>query len=186
MRLFRPVGVVSFCLAVTASAVAWAQNANPASVTLRMMPEKSVDIGTKVSFRVSTKKAGYLLLLDVDADGKMSQIFPSPELLARSAGKDINFVKAGDELQVPTAAAKQQGFEYVITPPTGTATVVAILSERRVQILDLPDLPKKLQTQADAVTYLATWTSELRIPDSDSGKLLQNSWSFDVKQYSIQ
>lgn len=183
---FRPVVLVSFCLAVTASAAALAQNANSANVTLRMTPEKSVDVGTKVSFRVSAKKSGYLLLLDVDAEGKMSQIFPSPELLARSAGKDVNFVKAGDELQVPTAAAKLQGFEYVITPPTGTATVIAILSERRVQILDLPDLPKKLQTQADAVNYVTTWTNELRIPDSDSGKLLQNSWSFDVRQYSIQ
>ncbi len=60
--------------------------------------------------------------------------------------------------------------------------MIAILSERRVQILDLPDLPRKLQTQADAVSYLTTWTNELRIPDYDSGKLLQNSWSFDVSR----
>lgn len=183
---FRPIVLASFGLVLTMSPVTLAQNTNPANVSLRMTPEKSVDVGAKVSFRVSAKRAGYLLLLDVDAEGKMSQIFPSPELLARSAGKDINFVKPGDELLVPTAAAKQQGFEYVITPPTGTATVIAILSERRVQILDLPDLPRKLQTQADAVSYLTNWTNELRVPDSDSGKLLQNSWSFDVKQYSIQ
>lgn len=62
--------------------------------------------------------------------------------------------------------------------------MVAILSERRVQLLDLPDLPRKLQGQAEALSYLSAWTSELRVPDS--GKLVTNNWSFDVKSYSIK
>ncbi len=186
MRCFRLLVLAPVCLALSLPAVAAAQSANPANVTLRMTPENAVDVGGKVSFRVTAKRAGYVVLVDVDATGKMSQIFPSPELLAQSGGRDVNFIKPGDELQVPNAAARQKGFEYVITPPKGSAAVIAILSERRVQILDLPDLPRKLQTQADAVSYLTTWTNELRIPDYDSGKLLQNSWSFDVKPYAIQ
>lgn len=185
MLLFRPIVLAPLCLAIAMQATVFAQSVNTTNVALQMTPEKSVDVGSKVSFRVTAKRAGYLLLVDVDATGKMSQIFPSPELLARSGGKDINFIKPGDELLVPNALAKQQGFEYVITPPTGAAAVIAILSEKRVQILDLPDTPRKLQTQADAVNYLTTWTNELRIPDS-GGKLLQNNWSFDVKQYAIQ
>ncbi|MGO4715598.1 DUF4384 domain-containing protein [Bradyrhizobium sp. 2TAF24] len=159
---------------------------NTASVSLQMTPDKTVGVGGKVSFRVTARKAGYVVLVDVDATGRMTQIFPSPELLAQSGEKDINFVRPGEELQIPPAAARQHGFEYVITPPTGAAAMVVIWSERRVQLLDLPDMPRRLQGPSDALSYLATWTSELRVPDGSSGKLLPSSWSFDIKAYSIQ
>jgi hypothetical protein len=55
-----------------------------------------------------------------------------------------------------------------------------------VQLLDLPDLPRKLQNQADTLSYLSAWTRELRVPDGGSGKLVPNNWSFDVKSYSIK
>ncbi|MGY4487163.1 hypothetical protein ACVWWR_006354 [Bradyrhizobium sp. LM3.2] len=64
--------------------------------------------------------------------------------------------------------------------------MIAILSEQRVQLLDLPDMPRKLEGQADALSYLSAWTSELRVLDNASGKLLPNNWSFDVKSYSIR
>ncbi|MCP3468875.1 DUF4384 domain-containing protein [Bradyrhizobium sp. CCGUVB1N3] len=159
---------------------------NAASVSLEILPSQTVNVGGKVSFGVTVRKPGYLILVDVDATGRMSQIFPTPELLAQSDGRDINLVKPGVEFVVPTAAARQRGFEYVVAPPTGSAVMVAILSERRVQLLDLPDLPSKLQGQAEALSYLSAWTSELRVPDAGSGKLVTNNWSFDVKSYSIK
>jgi hypothetical protein len=160
--------------------------ANAANLSLQILPGDSVTIGGKVSFAVTTRRAGYLILVDVDADGRMSQIFPTPELLAQSGGRDVNLLKPGIPFAVPTAAARQRGFEYIVSPPTGAALMVAILSERRVQLLDLPDLPRKLQGQAEALSYLSTWTSALRVPDEDSGRLMPNAWSFDVKVYSIR
>lgn len=159
---------------------------NAASVSLQMIPDKAVSIGAKVSFRVTARKAGYVVLVDVDAAGRMTQIFPTAELLAQAGDKDINFVRPGEELQIPTPAARQRGFEYVITPPAGAAVMVAIWSERRVQLLDLPDMPRKLPNQSDALNDLAAWTSELRVPDGASGRLLPSNWSFDSKAYSIQ
>jgi uncharacterized protein DUF4384 len=159
---------------------------NAANVSVQMIPEQPVAVGTKVSFRVTARKSGYLMLVDIDASGKMSQIFPSPELLTQPGEKDVNFIKSGNELLIPSSAARKRGFEFVITPPTGAAAIVAILSEKRVQILDLPDMAQKPNTDMDALHYLAEWTNELRVPDSNSGKLLPNSWSFDVKSYSIQ
>ncbi|MBR0694748.1 DUF4384 domain-containing protein [Bradyrhizobium lablabi] len=159
---------------------------NAASVSLKMLPDLTVGVGSKVSFGVTARKAGYLVLVDVDAEGRMSQIFPTPELLAQSNERDINYVRPGVEFVVPTPVARQRGFEYVISPPTGSATVVAILSERRVQLLDLPDMPRKLQGKEDALSYLSAWTSTLRVPDAGSGKLLPSNWSFDVKPYSIR
>ncbi|WP_249163195.1 DUF4384 domain-containing protein [Bradyrhizobium diazoefficiens] len=162
------------------------RQANTASVSLQILPGQTVNLGGKVTFGVTARKPGYLILVDVDAEGRMSQIFPTPELLAQSDGRDINLVKPGVEFVVPTPAARQRGFEYVVSPPTGSAVMIAILSERRLQLLDLPDLPRKLQDQAEALSYLTAWTSELRVPDNGSGKLVTNNWSFDVKSYSIK
>lgn len=159
---------------------------NTANVSLQMSPDQSVSVGTKISFRVTTKKSGYLLLVDVDANGRMSQIFPSPEMIVQSPEAAANFIKPGEELLIPNSAAKKRGFEYVITPPLGEAAVVAIFSDRRVQILDLPDNAPKQRTEAETISYLTGWTSELRVPDPGTGKLQPSNWSFDIKQYSIK
>ncbi|WP_375776683.1 DUF4384 domain-containing protein [Bradyrhizobium sp. ma5] len=160
--------------------------ANAASVLLEILPGPTVNIGGKVSFGVTAKRSGYLMLVDVDAEGRMSQIFPTAELLAQSVERDMNLVRPGVQFIVPTRAAQQLGFEYVVAPPAGSAVIVAILSERRVELLDLPDVQRKLQGPADTLSYLSDWTSQLRVPDSGSGKLVTNNWSFDIKSYSIK
>ncbi len=159
---------------------------NAANLSLQMNPTDSAAIGTKVTFRATAKKPGYLLLLDVDATGKMSQIFPSAEMIVQSEEAAMNFIKPGEELVIPNTAAQKNGFEYVITPPAGQAAVVAILSERRVQILDLPDDSQIPRSNADVINDLAKWTSTLRISDPATGKLLPSNWSFDIRAYSIK
>jgi hypothetical protein len=158
---------------------------NIAGVSLQMSPGQSVSVGTKISFRVTARKPGYLLLIDIDANGNMSQIFPSPEMIVQSQDAASNFIKPGEELLIPNSEARKRGFDYVITPPTGEAAVVAILSERRVQILDLPDTQKP-RTETETINYLTEWTSGLRVPDSGTGKLQPSNWSFDIKPYSIK
>jgi len=69
--------------------------------------------------RVTTKKPGYLLLVGIDANGNMSQIFPSPEMIVQSQEAAANFIKPGEELLIPNSAAKKRGSEYVMTSPTG-------------------------------------------------------------------
>jgi Domain of unknown function (DUF4384) len=159
---------------------------NPANVSLQMFPDQTAGVGTKISFRVTTKKPGYVLLVDIDANGRMSQIFPSPELIAESEEAAMNFLKPGEEMLLPNAIARKRGFEYVATPPLGPTAVVAILSDRRVQILDLPDISQKTRSEAETVTLLADWTNQLRVPDPETGKLQQSNWSFDIKRYRIQ
>jgi len=150
------------------------------------MTGRNVDVGTEVLFRVSVAKPGYIMLVDIDAAGKMSQIYPRPELLSRFNGPDMNLVKPGSQFAIPNDEQKAQGFKYVVTPPMGSSAVIAILSEKRVQLLDLPDLPQEVKTQADVITSLSKWMDELRIPDVKTGKLEQTNWSIAVKPYSIQ
>src|SRR5215813_12736293 len=51
---------------------------NPAGVSVDLIPRLEVSAGSKIGFRIAAKKAGYLILLDVDASGRLTQIFPDP------------------------------------------------------------------------------------------------------------
>ena len=172
--------------ATTRGLLSQVRTESSSDVSIEMTAGRNVDAGTEVSFRVSVAKPGYILLVDIDADGNMSQIYPRPELLARFNGPDINLVKPGNQLQIPSEEQKQQGFKYVVTPPLGSSAVIAILSEKRVQLLDLPDLPHEARSQADVISALSKWMDDLRIPDTSTGKLEQTKWSIVVKPYSIK
>lgn len=159
---------------------------NPADVSLDVLPGLDVALGSKVSFRVTTKKAGYLVLVDVDASGKLSQIYPAPAALtgARIAKPNANYVKPGKPLFIPSVGDGYSGLEYIASPPAGVAMIVAILSDRPVQFLDLPDVPANLTGQAEALAYLTKFAKELRIPQGNN--LIQAQWSFDAKFYAIR
>ena len=193
----KPLRLRSFCFA-TVVLVAVPANAatrgltsqpkaeNSSDVSIEMTAGRNVDVGTEVLFRVSVAKPGYVMLVDIDAAGKMSQIYPRLELLSRFNGPDMNLAKPGKQLLIPSDEQKEQGFKYVVTPPIGSSSVIAILSEKRVQLLDLPDLPQDVKTHADVISSLTKWMDELRIPDAKTGKLEQTNWSIAVKPYSIQ
>jgi hypothetical protein len=162
-----------------------AKVANPAEVAMEMLPGQTVSVGARVSFRVSTRKGGYLILMDVDANGKLTQIYPNTTSLMRAARPNGNYIKPGGSLIVPLATDPYAGFEYVVSPPSGRAMVVAVLSPEPVQILDLPDIPD-VSNQSDALAHLAKSVGELRIPEGNAGQLREAKWSFDAKAYTIQ
>jgi hypothetical protein len=161
---------------------------NLANLSIEIRPGPNIALGSRVSFRVSTKKAGYIVLLDVDSTGKLTQIFPNPMSLIAKGGdqKNANFVRPDKPLQFPDPVAAYSGFEFVASPPTGTAMVIGVLSDRPVQILDLPDIPQSAVGGVSAVDYVAKVASELRIPDPGGTGLTQPQWSFDAKFYSIR
>jgi hypothetical protein len=159
--------------------------ANSAEVSIEMMPGQTVSVGSRVSFRVTSKKAGYLVLVDVDAAGRLTQIYPNTALLVRTVRPNGNYIKPGGTLTIPVATDAYAGTQYIVTPPNGQAMIVAILSARPVQILDLPDVPPDVKGQSGMLAYLSKWTSELRIPD-DSSQLREAKWSFNAKSYTIQ
>src|SRR5438128_3218402 len=67
---------------------------NAAGLSLDLIPSGEVIAGSKIGFRITTKKPGYLILLDVDAGGRRTQIFPD----------------------IPTAAGAVRGVPSLIKP----------------------------------------------------------------------
>jgi hypothetical protein len=161
---------------------------NSAGLSLDIHPGPVVQIGGKVSFRVAAKKPGYLILVDVDAAGRVSQIFPNRgSLLKIGSRESLNLIKPGRAMTIPEAGNAYAGFEFVAAPPAGTAMVVAILSDRPVQMLDLPDVPAEVAGQPEALSYIAEAARSLRIASTrDAGGLVEARWSFDAKLYVVK
>jgi hypothetical protein len=163
--------------------------ANAAELALDILPGPMLAIGSRVAFRISSKRAGYLILVDVDPTGKLTQIYPNPmSVMSAAAGRHgSNYLRPGKPLQVPNPNEGFSGFEFVASPPVGTAMVVAILSNRPVQLVDLPDVPPAMAGQAAALAFLTKLASDLRVPAGEAGSALHEvKWSFDAKFYAIR
>jgi hypothetical protein len=161
------------------------QVANSAELTVEILPGPQIALDSQVSFRITTKKVGYLILIDVDPTGRLTQIYPNPmSLIAKSSPESKNLIRPGKPIQLPDPH-DLSGFEFVAAPPFGTAMIVAFLSDRPVQIIDLPDLPSTILGSASAADQLQKLANELRIPDP-SGGFQEAHWSMDVKFYAIK
>ena len=162
---------------------------NPAGVAVEVLPGLELKLGSRIAFRVTTQKPGYLLLVDVDAAGKLSQIYPNVVSLAQSKGDiaQANLIKPGKPISIPDVTNPLARFEFVAEAPVGTGTVVAILSTRPVQVIDLPDVPAKFTGQQTAVDYLYAIARNLKIASVEApDQFLPGEWSFDAKLYHIQ
>ena len=98
-----------------------AKVANPAEVAIEMLPGQTVSVGSRVTFHISTRKGGYLVLIDIDANGKLTQIYPNTTSLLRATRPNGNYIKPGGSLIIPLATDPYGGFEYVVSPPSGRA-----------------------------------------------------------------
>jgi hypothetical protein len=160
--------------------------ANPSELSVEFLPGQEISVGSRVWLRISTKKPGYLILLDIDAAGKLSQIFPEPTLIAKPVRQNTNYIRPGKSIEIPNPMGTH-GFELVASPPTGASMLVAILSDRPVQVVDLPDVPTTMVGQRSGVSYLSKLVSDLRIPKGDqAGNLQEANWSLAAKFYHIR
>lgn len=158
---------------------------NPAGLSVQIISGSMVGIGDLISFQISSRKAGYLILVDVDAGGKLTQIYPSAiSLVEQGIDKNINRLEPDNAPHSPDRDNVQTALELLVSAPPGIAMVVAMLSDRSVQLVDLPDIPASLLGSAEAVDYLTKQVNELRI--NGEKKLEVAHWSFDVKFYSIR
>jgi hypothetical protein len=159
---------------------------NSAGLTLDIIPGGEVIAGSKIGFRFTTKKPGYLILLNVDAEGKLSQIFPEAPTEAGAIRDEPCLIKPGKPLTIPQLGSPYATFEFVAEPPAGVAMFVALLSDKPVQLVDLPNAPPPAFAPADTLKYVRDQTLTLVVPNRDNNQLERPKWSFDGKAYLIR
>ncbi len=161
---------------------------NAAGVTIDILPAEQFAIGSKVGFRVTTQKPGYLILIDVDAAGKVTQRYPNLYSMALPAGasENANLVQPGKPVAIPDLSNPFAHFEYIAEAPAGQGLIMALISPRPVHVVDLPDVPPEMLGGKAAVDFLRDAARRLRIAGRDaSAPLADPQWSFAVKPYAI-
>lgn len=157
-------------------------------VLVDVLPQRNFVVGQPMSFRVTTEKAGYIVLVDVDATGKLSQIYPNMVTLSDPKGLDekANYLKPGQSITLPDAAGAN--FRFIASPPAGIGMVIAILSDTPVQVIDLPDVPTALAGQRSASDFIIENTRSLQILPAGESAVSKRApkWVFATQFYGIK
>ncbi|HLN07750.1 MAG TPA: DUF4384 domain-containing protein, partial [Xanthobacteraceae bacterium] len=107
--------------------------------------------------QVTTREAGYLILLDFAPDGSVTQIYPN-EMSMRTAGgrrPGANRIQPDQPLVVPNPANPYEGFAIAAEPPAGDGKLVAVLSDRPMMWLKVPEKPRSFDSRAESLGFVA-------------------------------
>ncbi len=137
-------------------------HSNNAQLHVGLAQGPTTRIGQPAQIRVEAARSGFLVLFDVTPDGKVTQIFPNKRSLASPTGGTItgNQVQAGRPLLIPDRSP-YAGFSYVVDPPAGNGTLIAVLADQPVKSVDVPALPRSLGEPEEAVDYIGRMVDEL-------------------------
>jgi hypothetical protein len=158
------------------------------SVQVEVLPQQEFELGAAMRFRVTARKSGYLILVDVDAQGKLSQIYPNMVTLSDPAGVDekANFLSAGQSVILPGDRGEAT-YRFVASPPRGVGMVVAVLCGTPLQIVDLPDVPAEFAGKARAAEFIEESMRLLQLlPSDDARPTHAPKWSLATQYYRIK
>jgi secreted trypsin-like serine protease len=162
---------------------------NAAGVAVAIAQGDALRIGEAVTLRATTKRPGYLVLLDLTADDRIIQIFPNEYSLRTPMGQDPrgNLLTPERPRSIGNVKANPYaGFAYEIGPPKGRGALIAILSETPITSLDIPSTPKSF-SRAESETLLARIREELRsrhVSRAAEGQTM--NWSIDIHPYTVE
>ncbi|EGP09592.1 putative serine protease [Bradyrhizobiaceae bacterium SG-6C] len=159
---------------------------NSAGISVSFAQGDQLKVDEITQFRVVSKTAGYLLLVDITPDGKMTQIFPNARSLSsplRSRARS-NYVQANSPTLIPDPQNPYEGYDIKVEPPIGEGLLVAILSEKPLQSVPLPDVPKTMD-RPEALEYFSKLTGELSRDLQVGASFDRPGWSFAVQPYRI-
>ena len=118
------------------------------TVRLDIHPGPRLTIGEVLSIVVESDRSGYLTLLDIDAAGRLVQIFPNDPSLRGGVPASLT---AGQAVTLP---GRHAGFEFQTTPPAGRGLLVAVVSDGNDRLAALTSRHKDLSVAPSPEAYL--------------------------------
>lgn len=138
------------------------------------------NIGDQIGFEVTSKASGYLVLLDIDALGRVTQIFPNKFTDKKNTD---GFIRANQKLILPNKS--EYGFDFFqAQAPVGRGKLVAIVTQDKV----LPDdvsLNKDLVVIDKPRDYVQNIVQSLNSVWTDGERNRAVSWSTAAMEYEI-
>jgi hypothetical protein len=140
---------------------------NPAGLAVAWVQGSAVQTGQKVQAKITTRKRGYLLLLNASPDGKIIQYYPSEASLeaTRRLGLPLVPIEPGSTTLVPDPKNDYARFEFRIDPLPGRGRLIAVLTREKIELLPqsskgVQDL-RTFESRAEAVRFLGVLASRV-------------------------
>ena len=152
---------------------------NAAAVQLAIRPAARLRVGDAVTYRVQSGRRGHLLIIDVAADGTVTQLFPNR--FSQRAGHG-SIIEAGRVVEIPNA---YYGFRLRAAPPLGRGQVFAVVTEDPVSLDDLLGPNRDLSPVAGAQEWLVALGERLRQPWLEEVGTRAARWSAARVDYEI-
>lgn len=156
----------------TTPAVAGGQ-AGSGGVQLRLTEGAQLRLGDEVAIEVESDRDGALVLLDIDAAGQMTQVFPNEHSLREGVSPRV---KRGERVMIPGG---QGGFRFYATPPPGSGRLIAVVAgdDDDTHLRTLTARHKDLAVIPRADAYVVELAGHIRRGDAGS--------SYGELEYSI-
>ena len=148
---------------------------NPARLAIQILPKERFRLGQEMRFRITSQQEGHLLVVDLNADGEMSQVYPLDE---GAVGAIDNRLRPGRALALPEP---RSGLSFTASEPTGTGRLVAILTEEAVDLEELRDGGRLTGAGQDPVSGILDRLSQLQAKSPSA-----TSWSMTQAEYLIE
>jgi secreted trypsin-like serine protease len=162
---------------------------NAAGLTIAFDHGDDVSVGDVVSYRVTTRKPGYLAIFDATPDGRLTQVFPNARSMTSPTGAGPEAARLLPERPrlIPDPRNPYEGFAIRIAEPRGKGFIVAVLSDQPMTSLDTPTTPKAFATLEEAGTTVRRLRAELSRglpPVTDVAD--RPNWSVAVRAYTVR
>ena len=163
----------------TAAATDVLGHPNAAAVQLAIRPSARLRVGDTVTYRVQSGRTGHLLIIDVAADGSVTQLFPNR--FSQDAGQGT-LIQAGGVIEIPNAF---YGFRLRAAPPLGRGRLFAVVTQDPVSLDDLLGPNRDLSPVPGAAGWLAALGERLRQPWLGEAGTREARWSTVQVDYEI-
>ncbi len=152
---------------------------NDAGVTIDVLPSSSVNLGENIWFRVSSQRPGWLVLLDINADGEVTQLIPNDIMTEEGINHRI---EPGQHVTIPEIPSPLQ---FTASEPVGEGTLMAIVTEDNVDLGQLVEASRNLRPTNDAGTYLTQLAQSLLDIWQGGDNNRELNWSLATLKYRI-
>jgi hypothetical protein len=149
-----------------------AEGIKPNGVDVLLRPGSTMKVGDRVDFRIRAERAGRLLVIDVNPEGQVTQLFPNKP--AEDHGES-DVVSPGDEVLIPDNA---YGFDFQAAPPAGSGAIYALIIDEGLDLQPLLRAHVDLNPIADGSAYLTQLGAKLRV--ISQGEPAQNAVKLSV------
>ena len=141
-----------------------------AQVTVEVLPGNVVRFDQLIRIRVTSSIAGRLLVFNREENGQAVLVFPSRASRAAQAGRQLETIKAGETIVLPSAGS---GFQLRAGPPAGENNVIAVVLPEGARTADIAERYGNLSPIADldrVFVDLAQQTKDIRVDDGKSDR----------------